>query len=243
MPSEKELAALRRLLLAPEQEALRTILHRLDDPAIRATELATALPAALSLGALESAALVQALRPLVKDALAETLKDHPALVARGCAAALHGSALNPARWLRAAGRKIFTRRRRALPARLEQLYLVRRADHALVDRAARESPDDFTDPGLLKEQGDLLSMATYLLTTLREEESLRHYAALRALRIERFVFGIHADDRHLLLSVIHAPGTTLPVDELARCEEVLKSLATADPPKLPRIDDTLPATS
>src|ERR1041384_1859624 len=77
IPPDRDLVALRQVLLAPEQMQLREILRRLDDPATRAAEIAAILPATLALAAAEGDSLIETLRPLIREALADTLKARP----------------------------------------------------------------------------------------------------------------------------------------------------------------------
>src|SRR5579864_7760839 len=77
-----ELAALRAMLVGPERSQLRKILHRLDDPATRAAEIARILPEAIALRTAEDVAVSQTLTLPVRAALAEVLRERPDLLAR-----------------------------------------------------------------------------------------------------------------------------------------------------------------
>jgi hypothetical protein len=233
----KDLAALREVLLAPEQASIEQLQHRLDDPATRAAELAESLPAALALASTDSATLTEHLRPLVREALAETLRLQPDLLATSCRHALRQTFRNP---VTAAGRtlcRLFRRRRKnAVAPRIEQLYLVRRSDGILLQHVehvpslndpANDSPaaqQDPLDEDYQRDQRTTRSMAMYLLATFRDPELLTRYALLKTLRIERYLYGFHADEYHLLLSVILA-GRDLPLELLAQCDGILAGVA------------------
>ena len=58
-PIPTELAALRDVLLAPEQAALKAMQDRLSDPATRAADIAESLPAALAIASADAAELVE----------------------------------------------------------------------------------------------------------------------------------------------------------------------------------------
>ena len=62
------LAAVRAILVGPEQRALETLRARLEDPAVQAREVAAVLPQALQLRSLD-AELARALAPPVEDAI------------------------------------------------------------------------------------------------------------------------------------------------------------------------------
>ncbi len=227
MPSD--LVALREVLLAPEQAALRQLQHRLDDPATRAAEIAEALPAALALSSTDSAALVEHLRPLIRDALADALKQRPELLAQGCHEALRKSVRNPFGTVaRVAGRMFRRRRRNAVESRIEQLYLVRQSDGELLEHIERPpaANDDPREVAYQNEQRTMRSMATYLLAALRDPRVLARYVLIKTLRVEQFVYGFHADDERVLLSVIHA-GDRLPADQLMECDRILADASRA----------------
>lgn len=230
----KDLVTLREVLLAPEQAILEKLQHRLDDPAVRASELAQSLPAALALASADAAELVAQLRPLVREALADTLKERPDLLVTGCRHAVRQTFRNP---FKAAGRtvsRLFRRRKRnVLQPRIEQLYLVRRSDGTLIDHVERApgAPEEMLEEDYQVDQRNMRSMATYLLATLRDEELLSRYALLKTLRIERHLYGFHVDDRHLLLSVTLA-GAQVPADLLAHCDALLAKTAEAGFTKL-----------
>jgi hypothetical protein len=233
-----ELAALRQALLAPEQAVLKNIQHRLDDPATRARELADALPAAAGLAAADPAGsgdLAAALMPVVRAAVAEALRERPDLLARGCGRALRGAAVRP---FRTAGRLIggLFRRSPRGRARVEKLYLMRVSDGALLGQVARPpGPEvDPLDPAWQAEERAAVSMATYFLTCLRDPAALAHYALLKHLRVGRHTFAVHADDRHVLLSVIAAPPGLIPAEALMWGDGVLAAMP--DPPALPALD-------
>lgn len=69
-----ELAQLRGLLRLPEQGALEALQQRLDDPQLRAQELARVLPAALHRGAESGPGLSEALQQPVELAIRRTVK-------------------------------------------------------------------------------------------------------------------------------------------------------------------------
>jgi hypothetical protein len=231
----KDLVTLREVLLAPEQAILKKLQHRLDDPAVRAAELAKALPAAFALASTDPADLAAQLRPLVREALGDTLKERPDLLATGCRHALRHSFRNP---FRTAGRtmsRLFRRRRRSnvLQPRLEQLYLVRRSDGLLLEHVERPpaAPEDPLEDDYQNDLRNMRSMATYLLATLRDPELLARYALLKTLRIERHLYGFHVDEKHLLLSVSLA-GARVPADLLTHCDTLLAKASASDFTKL-----------
>jgi hypothetical protein len=76
-------------------------------------------------------------------------------------------------------------------------------------------------------------MATYLLTCLRDPTVVAHYLQLGYLRIEHRLFGIHANDTHLLLSVIGNVPQEIPDDLLAQCAAIVAPTETA--PSLPML--------
>src|SRR5579884_4237545 len=85
---DHELAVLRNLLPAKERGQLKDILHRLDDPATRASELARILPDAFALRAAEDAALADCMLPTVRAALGDALKERPDLLLKAMRGAL-----------------------------------------------------------------------------------------------------------------------------------------------------------
>jgi len=238
-PIPTELAALRDVLLAPEQAALKAMQDRLSDPATRAADIAESLPAALAIASADAAELVEHLRPLIREALGETLRERPDLLARGCGHALSHAMRHPFRAVgRTAGRFFRRRRRKVVDPRIEQLYLVRRSDGTLIEHTERGPMpgDDILDDDVQADLRSMRSMATYFLATLRDPELLSRYALLKQLRIERFTYGIHANEKYLLLSVI-ASGAEMPVELLEECDRLLAAASAPEAvaPFLPKL--------
>lgn len=69
-----ELAALRSLLLQPEQEHIEKLNERLDDPALHAHDISQVLPEAILLSAKQNDKLSSALRPTVEELLRVSIK-------------------------------------------------------------------------------------------------------------------------------------------------------------------------
>ena len=114
-----------------------------------------------------------------------------------------------------------TRRRKvqaiaSTAARIEQLYLVGRADGQLVDQMVASADAADTD-----EQRSTASMIVCLLGFLRDAECLERYAALGHLRIQHLTFGIHAGKRFALLSLIKSAQEIVPKELLAQCSALL----------------------
>jgi OOP family OmpA-OmpF porin len=72
----EDLAAVRAILVGPEQRGLEAIRARLEDPAVQAREVAAVLPQALQLRALD-AELARALAPPVEDAITASIHRNP----------------------------------------------------------------------------------------------------------------------------------------------------------------------
>jgi OOP family OmpA-OmpF porin len=70
------LAAVRAILVGPEQRAIEILRTRLEDPAAQAREVAAVLPQALQLRALD-AELARALAPPVEDAITASIQRNP----------------------------------------------------------------------------------------------------------------------------------------------------------------------
>ncbi|MEM8768254.1 MAG: OmpA family protein [Pseudomonadota bacterium] len=68
-PRDRDLDALRALLLEEEREALEALRMRLDDPAVRAEEIARVLPEAIAIRAARDARLARTLQGTIDDAL------------------------------------------------------------------------------------------------------------------------------------------------------------------------------
>src|ERR1700744_496265 len=130
-----DLAALRAMLLGPERAQLRNLLKRLDDPAIRASEIADVLPEALALQAAQNG-LSETLTPMVRTSLGQALKENPDLLARAARKALWHLMLSPWNW----GRGWF--RRKGKPARIEQLYLIDRETGDILEKLIQPLEDN-----------------------------------------------------------------------------------------------------
>ena len=204
-----DLAALRAMLLGPERAQLRNLLKRLDDPAIRASEIAAVLPEALALQAAQKG-LSETLTPMVRVSLGQALKEHPELLARAARKALWHIMLSPWHW----GRGVF--RRKGKQARIEQLYLVDRATGDILEQMMQplEDNDDARE-----EARRIGSMVTYLLGFLQDPEHLMRYATLGQMRIERITYGFHAGAQLVLLSILR--GHEGMEGELERCNDML----------------------
>ena len=72
----EDLAAVRAIVVGPEQRAIEALRARLDDPAVQAREVAAVLPQALQLRALD-AELARALAPPVEDAITASIHRNP----------------------------------------------------------------------------------------------------------------------------------------------------------------------
>jgi hypothetical protein len=205
----RDLAALRAMLIGPERAQLRNLLKRLDDPAIRASEIADVLPEVLALRAADQG-VTQTLTPMVRASLAQTLHENPELLARAARKALQQMMLSPWHW----GCGLFRRKGKA--ARIEQLYLIDRETGDILERVMQplEDNDD------AREQGRrIASMVTYLLAFLRDPEHLMRYASLGQMRVERLTYGFHAGAQLVLLSVLR--GNEGMETELDKCREML----------------------
>ncbi len=204
-----DLAALRAMLLGPERAQLRNLLKRLDDPAIRASEIADVLPEALALQAAQNG-LSETLTPMVRVSLSQALKENPELLARAARKALWHMMLSPWHW----GRGLL--RRKGKPARIEQLYLIDRGTGDILEHLMQplEDNDDAREEGRRIE-----SMVTYLLTFLRDPEHLMRYASLGQMRIERLTYGFHAGAQLVLLSILR--GHEGMGAEMEKCSDML----------------------
>src|SRR5271156_1808256 len=107
---DQQLAALRKVLLAQEREQLRKILHRLDDPATRAAELARILPEAIALRGADDQAFAETLAPVVRIALADPLKERPDLLVAAMRGALRETLFAPWRFVGRSFRRLHRRR-------------------------------------------------------------------------------------------------------------------------------------
>ena len=76
-----ELAQLRELLVGPEQEKLRALQKRLDDPALRTEELSQLVAEAIAIRARRDHSLQRPLQPIVEDALRISVARNPAILA------------------------------------------------------------------------------------------------------------------------------------------------------------------
>jgi hypothetical protein len=204
-----DLAALRAVLLGPERAQLRNLLKRLDDPAIRAGEIAEILPEALALRAAQDG-LSDTLTPMVRDSLGKALRENPDLLARAARKALCQLMLSPWNW----GRGLF--RRRGKQARIEQLYLIDRDSGQILEQIIQplEDTDDAREEGRR-----ISSMVTYLLAFLRDPEHLMRYAMLGQMRVERLTYGFHAGAQLILLSILR--GDEGLSTELEKCRDML----------------------
>ena len=68
---------LRAILLAPEQARLRELTERLDDPRTRAHDVGGVLPEAIALRAGHDDRLSVAMRPVVSDAMRQSIRRDP----------------------------------------------------------------------------------------------------------------------------------------------------------------------
>lgn len=81
-PAENQsLDALKTLLLAPENDRIRTIEERLDDPMKRAGEISRSLPDAISMSVADSGKIAKVLHPVIDDSLKESVKNNPKALA------------------------------------------------------------------------------------------------------------------------------------------------------------------
>jgi hypothetical protein len=217
-PAAGDLAALRSMLLAPEQAILQKIQQRLDDPALRATELADLLPSAMALASVNAEAFAATLRPLVREALLQVLKEQPHLAG---GSARRSPFPNPLRTLLQKIRHPF--RQRTAATVVDQLFLVKRSDGALVASAQRAQSAADESPRARHDQRNALALVTSLLSILRDPALAPRYAALRYLRVEHRLFGIHLSDDYLLLSIIRMPpaSTDIPESRLAEFDNLV----------------------
>ncbi|MGN6368929.1 MAG: hypothetical protein ACTHN5_11775 [Phycisphaerae bacterium] len=205
----RDLAALRAVLLGPERAQLRNLLKRLDDPAIRASEIAEILPEILALRAGDSG-VAQTLSPIVGGALGEALRQRPELLARAARKALWQMMLSPWNW----GRGLF--RRKGKPACIEQLYLIERGSGEVLEKVMQPLAEN---DDAIEEGRRIASMVTYLLAFLRDPDHLMRYADLGRMRVERLTYGFHAGAQLVLLSVLR--GDEGMEGELDRCRDML----------------------
>ncbi len=75
------LDTLKDLLLKPEENRIRHIEHRLDDPMTRAREISRTLPEAISLSVMDSSKLSRVIRPVIDDSLKSSVKKNPKAIA------------------------------------------------------------------------------------------------------------------------------------------------------------------
>ena len=238
---DQDLVTLRKMLLAPEQAVLKKILHRLDDPGTRAQETAASLPAALAILSMDERALAETLLPLIRQSLAEALRERPDLLARACRHAIGASWRHPFGSFARLLSRMFQRRQRSGQRAdlIERLYLVRLDGYEVIETAALGRPPEESplDPKKDEQERSVVSLASLLLNCLRDPERAARYAALRYLRVDDRVFGVHLNDTHLLLSVIQSVPGALPDAELRECDEILVSASKpeATPPLLPAL--------
>jgi hypothetical protein len=209
---DRELAALRSVLVGPERGQIRKILQRLDDPATRAAEIARILPEAIALRGAEDDGFAETMVPLVRRALGGALRENPHLLVTAMRGALLELMWAPWRFV---GRAFH--RRRGTAARLEQLYLIDRETGDVIDQSMR--PLDLTDAHAEEDARRIASMVTYLLAFLRDPEHLGRYSDLGQVRIDRITYGICAGSGVVLLSVVH--GQLGVEGELERCRDML----------------------
>ncbi|MCC6744322.1 MAG: OmpA family protein [Acidobacteria bacterium] len=86
---------LRSILLAPEQERLRQLQERLDDPRHRAEDLSGVLPEAIAIRARRDDRLLVSMRPVVSEAMRDSMRRDPKSFADALFPAL-GSAIRKA---------------------------------------------------------------------------------------------------------------------------------------------------
>ncbi len=86
---------LRSILLAPEQEGLRKLTERLDDPRHRAEDISGVLPEAIALRAHRDDRLMVSIRPVVSEAMRDSMRRDPKSFADALFPAL-GSAIRKA---------------------------------------------------------------------------------------------------------------------------------------------------
>jgi len=217
-----DLAAVRAMLVGPERAQIRKLLQRLDDPAIRAAEIAQILPEIIALRTIQDDAIARQLEPIVRQSMALALHENPDLLARATRSALRKMMLTPWRWLAAPFRALVDsfRKKRSASARIEQLYLVATESGEILEQFVRPM-DDLEDHEREEEQR-VSSMVTYLLMFLRDPEQRMRYAALGQMRVERVTYGVCAGAGLVLLSVIRGRAGGEGVEaELDRCREML----------------------
>lgn len=74
------LEQIRRLLLAPEQQGISEIRHRLDDPEAHAQDISRVLPSAMRLASARDEQMASAITPAVERALGESVKRNPRIL-------------------------------------------------------------------------------------------------------------------------------------------------------------------
>lgn len=80
-PDKTSLDDLKGLLLEPEQNQIRHITTRLDDPMIRADEISNTLPDAISLSVRRSDRLARVIQPVIDSSLKSSVRNNPKAIA------------------------------------------------------------------------------------------------------------------------------------------------------------------
>jgi outer membrane protein OmpA-like peptidoglycan-associated protein len=200
----EELERLRRLILAAEQRRLAAVERRLDDPDVRAEELSEVLPESLARAARDGNRLGLALSGVVDEALDASIKKSRKRLAEVLAPAMgpairraitealramvdsfnqvlqHSFSLRALRWRAEAwrtgrpfGEVVLTH---SLVFRVEQVFLVHRADGLLLQHVA-------ADPASAQD-GDLVSgMLTAIQDFIRDSFSVSGDEAVDTMRV------------------------------------------------------------
>ena len=81
LPEDQTLDDLKKLLLRTEQAKIQKIETRLNNPMIRADEISSALPDAISLSVNRSRNLSRAIQPVIDSSLKESVSKNPKAIA------------------------------------------------------------------------------------------------------------------------------------------------------------------
>ncbi len=79
--NDTSIDALKDLLIKSEKEQIQKIQTRLDDPMIRATELSSFLPEAISLSILNNNKIPQVIAPIINETIKASVRDNPKIMA------------------------------------------------------------------------------------------------------------------------------------------------------------------
>ncbi len=80
-PHEASIDELKDLLIKPEKKQIQHILTRLDDPMLRAKEVSSLLPEAISLSLLNDNKIARIIHPIIDDTIKASVKNNPKAMA------------------------------------------------------------------------------------------------------------------------------------------------------------------